>query len=51
MTRTIVSEVQRSFTSAHAMVSDIHRTVVKGQEGSGGKNSLVGDARALTIAE
>ena len=51
MTRTIVSEVQHSFTSAHAMVSDIHRTVVKGQEGSGGKNPLVGDTRTLTVTE
>jgi len=33
------------------MVSDIHRTIVKGQEGSGGKNPLVGDTRTLTITE
>jgi len=33
------------------MVSDIHRTVVKSQEGSGGKNLLVGDARTLTVTE
>jgi len=51
MTRTIVSEVQRNVTSAHAMVSDIHRTVVQGQEGSGGKHLLVSEGRILAVIE
>ena len=51
MTRTIVSEVQRNVTSTHAMVSAIHRTIVQSQEGSGGKNPLVGDIRTLTVTE
>ena len=33
------------------MVSDIHRTIVKGQEGSGGKDPLVGDTRTPTVTE
>ena len=33
------------------MVSDIHRTIMKGQEGSGGKNSLVSDTGTLTVTE
>jgi len=33
------------------MVSDIHRTIVKGQEGSGDKNPLVSDTRTLTVTE
>ena len=37
--------------STHTLVSDIHRTVVKGQEGSGGINPLVSETRTLSIAE
>ena len=44
VTRTIVSE-------AHAMVSDIHRTVVQGQEGSGAKHLSVSDGHALAVTE
>ena len=33
------------------MVSDIHRSIVKGQEGSGGKDPLVGDTRTPTVTE
>ena len=49
MTRTIVSEVQRNVMSAHAMVTDIHRTVVRGQGGSGGKHLSVGDGHTLVV--
>jgi len=51
MTRAIVSEVQRNVTNTQNMVSDIHRTVVKGQEGSDGKPPSVGDTRTLSTAE
>jgi len=51
VTRTIVSDVQRNVTSAHVMVSDIHRTVVQGQGGSGGGNLLVGKTRTLSTIE
>ena len=37
----IVPELERNFTNTQNMVSDIHRTVVKGQEGVGGKNPSV----------
>ena len=33
------------------MVSDIHRTIVKGQEESDGKNLSVSDTRILCVAE
>jgi len=33
------------------MVSDIHRTMLKGQEGSDGKIPLVSDTRTLSTAE
>ena len=33
------------------MVSDIHRTVVQGQGGSGGGNLLVGKTRTLSTIE
>ena len=49
--RAIVSGLECDVTSAHTMVSDIHRTVVKGREGSGGKNLLVGDTRTLAPTE
>ena len=54
-TRTIVSEVQRDVTSTqalvaemHTMVSDIHRAMIKGQEGNGGKDLLVSDTRTVS---
>ena len=37
--------------NTHMMVPDIHLTLVEGQEGSGGKNPLVGDIRTLTVTE
>jgi len=37
----IISELEHNVTSAHIMVSEIHRTVVKGQEGGNSKNVLV----------
>jgi len=33
------------------MVSDMHRTTAKGQEGSGGINSSVSGTRTLSTAE
>ena len=33
------------------MVSDIHRNMVRGQEGSNGINPLVSETRTLSIAE
>ena len=45
--RAIVSEVERT----HTIVSDIHRNVVKGQEGSDGTNPSVSQTRILFITE
>jgi len=42
-TRAIVSELECNITSTHTMISDIHRTTMKGQEGGNGKNLLVSD--------
>ena len=50
-TRVIVSGLEHNATSTHIMVSDIHRTVVKGQEVNDSKNMLVGDTRTLSITE
>ena len=47
-THAIVSE---NVTSTRTMVSEIHRTVVKGQEGSSGGNMFVSKARTLPITE
>ena len=33
------------------VVSDIHRTIVKGQEGSSDKNPLVSDTHTLIVTE
>jgi len=52
--RAIVSEVGRDITTAHiAMVSDMHRTMAKVQEGSGGggTNPLVNETRTPSIIE
>ena len=46
-THAIVSELEHNVASAHTMVSDIHRTIVNGQEGGGSRNLLVGDSRAF----
>ena len=50
-THAVVSELEQNVTSTHTMVTDIHRTMVKGQEGSDGKNLLVSGTRILFIAE
>jgi hypothetical protein len=44
-TRAIVSELEHHVTTTHTMVSDIRRTVVESQGGSGSKNLLVSDTR------
>lgn len=43
-----VSELRHNVTNI-AMVSDVHRAMVKGQEGSDDKN--MSDARSLSITE
>ena len=50
-TRAIVSELGGSVTSTHVMVSDIHRTIVQGQEGNDGKHLSVSDTRTLVTTE
>ena len=50
-THAIVSELGQNVTSTRTMVSDIHRTMVKGQEGSDGKNLRVSETRTLSITE
>lgn len=42
-TRAIVSELECNVTSTRTMISDIHRTTLKIQEGSDGRNLLVSD--------
>jgi len=51
VTRTIVSEVQRNVMKVHTIVSDIHHTIVQGQEGTGGEPLSVSDGRTLAVAE
>ena len=46
-TRAIVSELGGNVMSTRTMVSDIHRTIVQGQEG----NPLVSDTRTPPITE
>jgi len=50
---TIVSELERNATSTHTMVSEIHRTMVKGQPGqeAGGKDPSVCDTSTLAVTE
>jgi len=50
-TRAIVSELEYSVTSTHTMISDIHRTTLKTQEGSDGKDLSVSDTRTISAAE
>ena len=50
-THTMVSGLEHKVTSAHTMISDIHRTIVKGQEGSEGKNLPVSNTHTLSVAE
>ena len=49
--RASVSKLERNVTNTHTMISDIHRTMMKGQEGSSGKNPPVGDTRTPSITE
>jgi len=48
--RAIVSELEYNVTSAHTMVSEIHRTMVKGQEGSG-ENLPVSNTQTVSTAD
>ena len=50
-TRAIISELGANVVGTHTMVSDIHRAVVQGQEGSGGKPLLVRQTHALVVTE
>jgi len=50
-TRAIVSELEHNVTSAHTMVSEIHRTMVKGQEGSDSKDASVSDTSTVFTAD
>ena len=50
-THTMVSGLEHKVTSAHTMVSDIHRTIVKGQEGCEDKNLSVSNTHTLSVAE
>ena len=45
-THTIVSKLEHNGTSTHKMVSDIHRTMVKGKKG-GNDNFSVSDTRTI----
>ena len=49
--RSIVSELEHNITSTQIMVSDIHRTVVKGQEGGNSNNLLVSNTRTVSTTE
>jgi len=46
-TRAIVSEVERNVANTQIMVSNIHRTVAKSQEGGDGRNLLVSDTNCI----
>ena len=50
-THVVVAELDHNVTNTQTMVSDIHRAVVKGQEGSDSRNIVVSDAHTLTVAE
>ena len=50
-THVIVSELGQNVTSTQTMVSDIHRTMMRGQEGSDGKNLSVSEIRTLSITK
>ena len=42
-TLVVVSDVRHGVVGTHAMVSDIHRSVMRGQEGAGNQRRLVSD--------
>jgi len=50
-TQAVISELEKNATSTHIMVSDIHRTMVKGQEVNDSNNLLVSDTRTLSTTE
>jgi len=50
-TNTTISEPEHNGTSTQIEVSDIHRTVVNGQEGGDGNNPLVSDKGTTSTTE
>ena len=50
-TRIIVSEVRRDLANTYNVVSDIHRNMLKSQEGTDSQCRPVSDTRALSVAE
>ena len=50
-THTIVSGLEHNVASAQAMVSDIHRTIAKSQEGNDGENLSVGNTHTLVVTK
>ena len=50
-THVAVSDVRQDVANTHELVSDIHRAVVKGQEGTDIRNQTVGSHGALFIIE
>ena len=49
--RATVSKLEHNVTSTRNIVSNIHGTMVKGQEGIDGKNLLVSDTRTVPTTE
>ena len=47
----LVINTHITVSKTHAIVSEIHRTVVKGQESNNSSNPLVSDARTLSATE
>ena len=50
-TYTVVSDIHQGVSSTHAIVTDIHRTIVANQEGTDGKSRSVSVTCTLFIAE
>jgi len=46
-----IPKVQRDAKGTHTMLSDVHDTMAKGQEGGDGINLLVSETRTVPIAE
>ena len=46
-TNVAISDVRQDFASTHALVSDIHHPVVKGQEGADTRDQMVGWSRCV----
>ena len=49
--RDVVSEVHRDLVNTQIMVSDLHRNMLKSQEGTIGQPQLVSITRTLFLAE